>query len=154
MIVRTPLRCAAVIAVLLAVLPTAAAAASAAGVPSGPGAHAPASDAARTGDATLRGDPVKGERLYARCKACHSLTWDRTGPRHCGVVGRKAGGVAGFDYSEAMRRSGIVWSEATLDRFLADPLGVVPGSTMGYSGIADARERADLIAFLRRAKCG
>jgi len=133
MIVRVALRRAAVIAVLLAAMPPAA------GV---------------TGDTTLRGDPVNGERLYTRCQGCHSLAWDRTGPRHCGVVGRKAGGVAGFDYSAAMRRAGIVWNEPTLDRFLADPLGTVPGTSMGYAGIADARERADLIAFLRQAKCG
>ena len=78
----------------------------------------------------------------------------RTGPRHCGVFGRKAGTVAGFDYSEAMRRSGIVWNATTLDRFLAGPMVAMPGTTMGYAGVEDARERADLIAYLRQAKCG
>ncbi|MBX3613983.1 MAG: cytochrome c family protein [Burkholderiaceae bacterium] len=91
--------------------------------------------------------------MYGRCLACHALQYDRTGPRHCGLFGRKAGGVPGFDYSEAMKRSGIVWNAATLDRFLANPLGTVPGTTMGYAGIADARERADLIAYLGQAKC-
>ena len=104
--------------------------------------------------ATARGDPANGERIYGRCLACHALQYDRTGPRHCGLFGRKAGSVPGFDYSEAMKRSGIVWNAATLDRFLADPLGTVPGTTMGYAGIADARERADLIAYLRQSKCG
>ncbi|MBX3590641.1 MAG: cytochrome c family protein [Burkholderiaceae bacterium] len=92
--------------------------------------------------------------MYGRCLACHALQYDRTGPRHCGLFGRKAGGVPGFDYSEAMKRSGIVWNAVTLDRFLANPLGTVPGTTMGYAGIADARERADLIAYLAKAKCG
>ena len=103
--------------------------------------------------AIARGDPANGERIYERCLACHALQYDRTGPRHCGLFGRKAGSVPGFDYSEAMKRSGIVWDAATLDRFLANPLGTVPGTTMGYAGIADARERADLMAYLGQAKC-
>jgi cytochrome c len=97
------------------------------------------------------GDPVNGEAVYSRCLACHALAYDRTGPRHCGLIGRRAGAVKGFPYTEAMKRSGIVWTAATLDRFLANPMGVVPGTAMGYSGIADAKERADLIAWLGKA---
>ncbi|HEX4883591.1 MAG TPA: hypothetical protein VFX05_05595 [Casimicrobiaceae bacterium] len=89
--------------------------------------------------------------MYGRCVACHALAYDRTGPRHCGLLGRRAGSVPGFAYSDAMRRSGIVWDAAALDRFLAAPLRAVPGTSMGYAGIADARERADLIAFLAAA---
>lgn len=100
------------------------------------------------------GDAARGEALYARCFACHSLETDRTGPRHCGLFGRRAGSVPGFDYSPAMRASGIVWDARTLDRFLAAPLVAVPGTSMGYAGIASAQERADLIAFLRAARCG
>ena len=97
------------------------------------------------------GDPKAGEAIYSRCAACHTLAYDRTGPRHCGLLGRRAGTVAGFDYSDEMKKSGIVWSDATLDRFLADPLRAIPGTTMGYAGIKDAKERADLIAYLREA---
>jgi len=97
---------------------------------------------------------ARGEQIWSRCQACHALQYDRTGPRHCGLFGRKAGSVPGFDYSPAMKRSGIVWNAATLDRFIANPLGTVPGTTMGYAGVADPQERADLIAFLRDAKCG
>ena len=97
------------------------------------------------------GDPARGEKVYERCAACHSLAQDRAGPRHCGLIGRRAGTVPGFDYSTAMRRSGIAWDARTLDRFIADPLRMVPGSSMGYDGVKDARERADLIAFLERA---
>ena len=97
------------------------------------------------------GNAKAGEALYSRCLACHALAYDRTGPRHCGLVGRRAGSVEGFDYSEAMKHSSIVWSPVTLDRFLANPLQVVPGTTMGYAGINDARERADLIAYLVEA---
>jgi len=100
------------------------------------------------------GDPARGEAVYARCFACHSLDADRTGPRHCGLLGRRAGSVPGFDYSPAMRASGIVWNAKSLDRFLADPVGTVPGTSMGYAGIKDARERADLIAYLGKARCG
>lgn len=94
---------------------------------------------------------ARGEEVYSRCAACHSLEADRTGPRHCGLLGRRAGSVPGFEYSPAMRRSGLTWNERSLDRFLADPMGVVPGTTMGYAGVKDARERADLIGYLRSA---
>jgi cytochrome c len=94
------------------------------------------------------GDPARGEQLYARCLACHALEYDRVGPRHCGLLGRRAGSVPRFDYSVAMKQSGIVWTARTLERFLAAPLEMVPGTTMTYAGVADAKERADLIAYL------
>jgi cytochrome c len=101
--------------------------------------------------AAPRGDPQAGEAIYSRCLACHALAYDRTGPRHCGLFGRRAGSVKGFAYSEAMKRSKIVWSEKTLDRFIEDPLKAVPGTAMGYAGVTDKKERADLIAYLRQA---
>lgn len=97
------------------------------------------------------GDPARGEAIYARCQACHALAYDRTGPRHCGLFGRRAGSVPGFAYSPAMARSKIVWNEKSLDRFLAAPTRVIPGTAMGYAGIPDPHERADLIAWLRAA---
>jgi cytochrome c len=96
-------------------------------------------------------DAAHGEALYARCAACHALAQNRVGPRHCGLLGRTAGSVPGFDYSSAMKRSRIVWTAAALDRFLAAPLKVVPGTSMTYDGVPDAAERADLIAYLREA---
>ena len=92
-----------------------------------------------------------GDAVYARCAACHSLSHDRTGPRHCGLLGRRAGSIKGFSYSDAMKRVDFVWDEKTLDRFLADPEKTVPGTSMGYAGIKDKQERADLIAYLRQA---
>jgi cytochrome c len=89
-----------------------------------------------------------GQEIYERCAACHSLDRDRVGPRHCGIFGRRAGSVPGFVYSEAMRASGIVWNRQTLDAFIADPLGTVPGTFMGYAGVQDPEERAQLLAFL------
>ena len=96
-------------------------------------------------------DVKRGEQIYARCMACHALAFDRVGPRHCGLFGRLAGSVPGFDYSPAMKNSKIRWNEQTLDRFLTKPLAMVPGTSMTYDGIADAAERADLIAYLKQA---
>lgn len=95
-------------------------------------------------------DPARGEQVYARCQACHALAFDRVGPHHCGLLGRRAGSVPGFAYSAAMKTSRIVWSEQTLDRFLTRPLGMVPGSSMTYDGVPDPRDRADLIAYLKQ----
>ena len=97
------------------------------------------------------GDPKAGEEIYSRCLACHALAYDRTGPRHCGLFGRRAGSVQGFGYSEAMKRSTFTWNARTLDRFLANPPAAVPGTSMGYAGVTDPKERADLIAYLRQA---
>jgi cytochrome c len=94
------------------------------------------------------GDAKRGEEIYSRCLACHALSYDRTGPRHCGLFGRRAGSVPGFVYSDAMKRSNITWNAKTLDRFVGDPLKTVPGTAMGYAGVKDARERADLTAYL------
>ena len=102
----------------------------------------------------MKGDPKSGEQVYARCMACHSLTENRIGPRHCGVFGRRAGTVPGFDYSPAMRRAKIVWSEKTLDGFLTDPMKYMPGTAMVFSGVPDPKERADVIAWLKEASAG
>jgi cytochrome c len=104
-----------------------------------------------TTSAVASGDAGRGEEIYGRCLACHALAFDRVGPRHCGLFGRRAGSVEGFSYSAAMKKSKIVWNEKTLERFLANPPKAVPGTTMTYAGIPDARERADLIAFLKSA---
>jgi len=94
----------------------------------------------------------RGEQVYARCLACHALAHDRVGPRHCGLFGRLAGSVPGYDYSPAMKQSGIRWDGKTLDVFLAKPLAMVPGSTMTYDGVPDPKDRADLMAYLKSAE--
>ncbi len=88
---------------------------------------------------------------YARCIGCHSLDRDRTGPRHCGLLGRVAGTVPGFAYSRAMSELGMVWDRDTLDAFLADPTGFVPGTSMGYAGIADSNLRQEIIEYIEDA---
>lgn len=97
-------------------------------------------------------DLARGEQVYGRCLACHAIEQHRTGPAHCGLFGRLAGSAKGFQfYSEALKRSRITWTEATLDRFLADPMAAVPGTSMTYLGVTDAAERRDLLAWLREA---
>ncbi|MDQ2927487.1 MAG: cytochrome c family protein [Pseudomonadota bacterium] len=104
-----------------------------------------------TGASSAAPDAVRGEQIYVRCQACHALSYDRVGPRHCGLFGRTAGTVPGFVYSPAMKNSRIVWNARTLDRFLAHPLKMVPGTAMTYDGVPDAKDRADLIGFLEGA---
>jgi len=96
-----------------------------------------------------RGDAARGAALYERrCTSCHALDVNRIGPLHRGVVGRRAGSVPGFNYSPALARSGLVWTEANLDRWLSGPPRLVPGTRMGISVPVPA-ERADIIAYLR-----
>jgi len=102
--------------------------------------------------AEAAGDAARGEALYRDCQACHSFDRNQIGPMHRGVFGRTAGSVPGFDYSEALKNAKIVWTEANLDKWLADPEVLVPGSKM-YFSVDKEGDRADLIAFLKeRAK--
>lgn len=95
------------------------------------------------------GDLKHGQELYAsRCFACHSIDANRVGPAHRGVFGRKAGSVAGYDYSPALKQSAVIWNQHTLDQWLADPEKLIPGQKMGYS-VPDPQDRADLIAYLK-----
>ncbi|MDN5848287.1 MAG: c-type cytochrome [Nitrococcus sp.] len=94
------------------------------------------------------GDPAAGKRVYVRCIGCHSPARNRTGPRHCGLFGRLSGTVPGFDYSAAMKKAAITWNAETLDWFLLDPMEAIPGTSMTFAGVKDARERRNLIAYL------
>jgi cytochrome c len=100
--------------------------------------------------ACAAGDAQAGLALYqARCTACHSLDYNGVGPAHRGVFGREAAQAKGFAYSDALKASHLVWTEEALDRWLADPEKMAPGQRMGVN-VADARERADLIAYLKQ----
>lgn len=111
----------------------------------------PATHAAHAQLAAAKGDPVRGARLYQACMGCHSLDENDVGPLHRGVVGRSAGAVPGYAYSSALRKSGIVWTPANLDRWLRGPQAMVPGSKMFFS-IPAAQDRADIVAFLAKSK--
>jgi cytochrome c len=100
------------------------------------------------GGAVVAADAARGKALYeSRCTACHSLDHSRIGPAHRGVFGRHVAQVHGFDYSPALKRSSVIWTAQSLDRWLANPETFIPGQRMGYS-VPDPKERADIIAFL------
>ena len=89
-----------------------------------------------------------GKQAFAACAPCHAPDQNGVGPKLGGVLNRTAGSVEGFRYSRAMKNAGIVWDEKTLDAYLAEPQKSVPGNLMPFSGIADAQQRRDLIAYL------
>ena len=96
-------------------------------------------------------DVQHGRQLYQACMACHSVDEDDLGPRHRGVVGRKSGSVPEYSYSPALKASGIVWTPAMLDRWLANPQALVPGTKMIFS-LAKEQDRRDVIAYLETLK--
>ena len=96
------------------------------------------------------GDAARGAKVYEqRCGACHSLEANRAGPRHHGVYGRKAGSIADFPYSPAVKSAQIVWSQDTLNAWLTDPQKLIPGQRMNFR-LSDPQLRADVIAFLKK----
>jgi cytochrome c len=103
------------------------------------------------GAAPPNGDPVHGKALYQSCSACHSIDDNDLGPLHRGVVGRKAGIVQDYNYSAALKASGLTWTEANLDRWLTNPSALVPGTKMFFK-IDDPQSRADIIAYLKELK--
>jgi len=99
------------------------------------------------------GDAVRGEARFQECAACHKLEAgaNEVGPSLHGLFTRKAGELADFRFSPAMKRSGVVWTPETLDKYLADPQAMIPANRMPYAGMANAADRADLVAFLLKA---
>jgi cytochrome c len=100
------------------------------------------------------GNPARGQRVFGACAACHSLQPDQnmTGPSLADVWNRKAGSTSSFSrYSPALKSANIVWNDKTLDEWINDPQHVIPGNQMTFAGIKDARQRADLLAFLKEA---
>jgi cytochrome c len=104
------------------------------------------------------GDAVRGERVFQRCYACHSVDPNEKaklqGPSLHKIIGRPVAAIANFEYSDAMRSKGVaglVWDNATLDRYIADPESVVPGTNMSVPPLRDEQERADLLAYLARS---
>jgi cytochrome c len=89
--------------------------------------------------------------MFAVCAACHSVARGEhgIGPSLAGVFGDRAGTQPGFEYSQAMKDSGLVWNQANLDRYLTDPRGVVPGTTMAYAGLKNAAQRQAVIDYMR-----
>src|SRR3954451_15974316 len=98
------------------------------------------------------GDIARGQQDFRACAQCHSLEPNRnmTGPSLAGLWGRKAGSLPSFErYSDALKSSGIIWDERSLDAWLTDPDRMVPDNEMPFNGIKDPQRRADLLAFLK-----
>ena len=105
--------------------------------------------------AAAEGDPVAGKAIFVLCAACHAVdagASSPTGPNLHGVFGKKAGTNAkGFEYSDALKASGIIWDEATIDAWIKNPAGVVPGTKMEYVGLTKKDKRENVIAYLKQA---
>ncbi|WP_142849769.1 cytochrome c family protein [Telmatospirillum sp. J64-1] len=104
--------------------------------------------------AASAGDAAKGEKVFKRCVACHTVDGKSkaTGPTLAGVVGRAAGSLEDFKYSPAMAGSGKTWDEASLDAYLTKPKDFIPGNKMAFPGLPKAEDRADVIAYLSTLK--
>jgi cytochrome c len=103
-------------------------------------------------------DAENGQSVFRQCRACHQVganAKNLVGPTLTGIVGRKAGTVEGFNYSEANKKAGaggLVWTEEQLLKYLENPLKFMPGTKMAYAGLKDEADRKDLIAYLKSAK--
>ena len=98
-------------------------------------------------------DAAAGEKVFAKCKACHVIdaATNRVGPSLHGIIGRTAGTVEGFKYSDAMiekGKEGLVWNNETLNAYLEDPKAYVPKNKMAFPGLKNPQDRADVIAYL------
>lgn len=108
---------------------------------------APVQDDAGAADTLI----AVGEAAFATCSACHSAEKgapSAIGPNLYGIVGRPAGSADGYRYSNAMKSSGIVWTESELDRFITNPSVAVRGTTMSAGAVSNAERRASIIAYL------
>ena len=105
--------------------------------------------------AAQSGEASKGQRVFnTQCKACHTVEKDgtsHTGPNLHGLFGRKAGTGGGYESSDAMKNSGIVWDDTTVAEYSRDPKGKVQGTKMLYNGVKNAGQLADLVAYLKEA---
>lgn len=122
--------------------------------PSGPPAAAEPAAPSPSADQTAQaeGDAAAGAKVFNQCKACHTLEAgkNRVGPSLHGIVGRPAGAVEGFKYSDAMKNSGLTWTPENLDKYLADPKGFIPGNKMAFAGVKKPEDRQNVIAYLKK----
>jgi cytochrome c len=103
------------------------------------------------GGKAIYGDPTAGKDVFNQCISCHSIAAGETkvGPSLHAIIGRPAGQIAGFHYSDANKHSGKVWTEQELYTYLANPQKDVPGTYMTFIGVSDPQKRADVIAYLQ-----
>ena len=101
------------------------------------------------------GDPKAGAEVFKRCAVCHTDDkggGDGLGPNLSGVVGRKAAARPGFAYSAPLKKSGLIWNEANLTKWVAGPARVVPGTKMTFAGLSSKKQQADVVAYLATKK--
>jgi len=104
----------------------------------------------------MPGDAAKGEKIFkTKCAQCHSTAKDGghgQGPNLYNMHGRKSGEAEGFDYTEANKNSGYVWTSKTLSKYLTNPKKMIPGTKMIFAGLKKKKDRQDLIAYLKNCK--
>lgn len=116
---------------------------------------APAADDVATVDGTsladFTGDAAAGEKVFMQCASCHVVEpgVNRVGPSLAGIIGRVAGTVEGFNYSDANKNSGITWTPEKMFQYLENPQRVVPGTKMAFAGLKNGQDRADVIAYIK-----
>ena len=100
------------------------------------------------------GDAALGQKVFMKCAACHDVAKgvNKVGPTLKGVIGRKAGTVEGYSYSEPMKNSGLTWDDATIADYLKNPKAKVPGTKMAFAGLKDQAEIDNLVAYLDTQK--
>jgi len=120
-------------------------------VPSGSPTATPSAAPSATPSAAATTAAAAEPGAFAQCKACHSVEPGKNGigPSLAGIFGDRAATVPGFEFSDAMKNSGLTWNQATLDRYLTDPRGVVPGTKMSFGGVKDAAQRQAIINYLK-----
>lgn len=125
-----------------------------AAAPAAPPADVPVQAGGDLDAAIAAADPAKGKVLFLQCRACHSLVPEtdsgKIGPTLYGVIGRPAGAVPGFAYSEAVAKSGLTWTAEQIDKWLARPSDFLPGNKMVFVGIQDPQDRANIIAYIQQ----
>jgi cytochrome c len=98
------------------------------------------------------GDVANGKRVFMICKSCHTTAQggsDMTGPNLWGVLGRKAGTEGSFKYSDGLKAAGFVWDAAHVDTWITNPKAMIPDTKMSFAGVKDAKDRVDLVAYLK-----